>query len=305
MPAPASVQVSMRPKRGVRICAVASPAAAHVPMQRLQVTSSPIACSMSAGLNGALLVGLPRVAFDERLANEARDVVPGDRARRLERRHRKRRQIEPGLVARVAVEQARDASGHREPAGEDAHDPGVRFVRRAYLGSFRSRRPWRLPLAQMAEFKTNASYRPTGDQPTAVATLAEGLEAGDRMQTLRRGDGYRKDRDDGLDDREGRPPGAHHRAQQDACRAALQRVPRVLPGQRRRVLRLLLRLLPAGGVRASGRPLHREGLIPERRHRAAQARGDVGALHPSRRSRRRLGLLPSTGSARPRSGASG
>jgi excinuclease ABC subunit B len=36
----------------------------------------------------------------------------------------------------------------------------------------------------MAEFKTNASYRPTGDQPTAVATLTEGLEAGDRMQTL-------------------------------------------------------------------------------------------------------------------------
>src|SRR6476469_7585263 len=36
----------------------------------------------------------------------------------------------------------------------------------------------------MAEFKTTASYRPTGDQPTAVATLAEGLEAGDRMQTL-------------------------------------------------------------------------------------------------------------------------
>src|SRR6266487_1863176 len=36
----------------------------------------------------------------------------------------------------------------------------------------------------MAEFKTTASYRPTGDQPTAVATLAEGLEAGDRYQTL-------------------------------------------------------------------------------------------------------------------------
>src|SRR5580765_2099445 len=91
-----------------------------------------------AGLNGALLVGLPRVAFDERLADEARDVVSGDRARCLERRHRKRRQIEPGLVARVAVEQARDAPRHREPAGEDTHDPGVRFVRRAYLGSFRS-----------------------------------------------------------------------------------------------------------------------------------------------------------------------
>src|SRR3954469_25483301 len=37
-------------------------------------------------------------------------------------------------------------------------------------------------------------------------------------------DRHRQDRDDGLDDREGRPAGARHRAQQDACRAALQRV---------------------------------------------------------------------------------
>jgi excinuclease ABC subunit B len=39
-------------------------------------------------------------------------------------------------------------------------------------------------LAGMAEFKTTSSYVPTGDQPTAIATLAEGLEAGDRYQTL-------------------------------------------------------------------------------------------------------------------------
>src|SRR2546427_4413650 len=36
----------------------------------------------------------------------------------------------------------------------------------------------------MAEFKPPASYRPTGDQPTAVASLAEGLLAGERYQTL-------------------------------------------------------------------------------------------------------------------------
>src|SRR5437870_2403481 len=36
----------------------------------------------------------------------------------------------------------------------------------------------------MAEFKTSAAYRPTGDQPTAIGTLAEGLQAGDRYQTL-------------------------------------------------------------------------------------------------------------------------
>jgi excinuclease ABC subunit B len=34
------------------------------------------------------------------------------------------------------------------------------------------------------EFKTSADYQPTGDQPTAVATLAEGITGGERYQTL-------------------------------------------------------------------------------------------------------------------------
>jgi excinuclease ABC subunit B len=36
----------------------------------------------------------------------------------------------------------------------------------------------------MVEFETSAAYRPTGDQPTAIATLAEGLQGGERYQTL-------------------------------------------------------------------------------------------------------------------------
>jgi excinuclease ABC subunit B len=36
----------------------------------------------------------------------------------------------------------------------------------------------------MREFKTSDAYRPTGDQPVAIATLAEGLKADDRYQTL-------------------------------------------------------------------------------------------------------------------------
>ena len=63
------------------------------------------------------------------------------------------------------------------------------------------------------------------------------------------------------------------------------------PGQRRRVLRLVLRLLPARGVRPAGRSLHREGLVPERRHRAAPARRDLVADHAARRRRRRLRLV--------------
>src|SRR5881398_1747414 len=36
----------------------------------------------------------------------------------------------------------------------------------------------------MPEFKTSAAYKPTGDQPTAIETLSEGLLAGERFQTL-------------------------------------------------------------------------------------------------------------------------
>ena len=36
----------------------------------------------------------------------------------------------------------------------------------------------------MAEFKTSAAYRPTGDQPQAIAELSAGLREGERFQTL-------------------------------------------------------------------------------------------------------------------------
>src|SRR5437588_4895810 len=36
----------------------------------------------------------------------------------------------------------------------------------------------------MGRFETSAAYRPTGDQPTAIASLAEGRGAGERYQTL-------------------------------------------------------------------------------------------------------------------------
>jgi excinuclease UvrABC helicase subunit UvrB len=34
----------------------------------------------------------------------------------------------------------------------------------------------------MADFKTSAGYRPTGDQPQAIETLAASITAGDRYQ---------------------------------------------------------------------------------------------------------------------------
>ena len=36
----------------------------------------------------------------------------------------------------------------------------------------------------MAEFKVSEAYRPTGDQPQAIASLSKSIAAGDRYQTL-------------------------------------------------------------------------------------------------------------------------
>ena len=107
---------------------------------------------------------------------------------------------------------------------------------------------------------------------------------------------HRQDDDHGGDDRAPPAPGARARPQQDARGAALQRVPDVLPVQRRRVLRLVLRLLPARGLRPEQGPLHREGLGDQPGDRPAAARRHGGAVRAARRRDRRLGV----GDLRPR-----
>ena len=63
------------------------------------------------------------------------------------------------------------------------------------------------------------------------------------------------------------------------------------PAQRGRVLRLLLRLLPARGVRPEQGPLHREGLGDQPGDRPPAALGDGGAVRPARRADRRQRLV--------------
>ena len=138
----------------------------------------------------------------------------------------------------------------------------------------------------MPKFELDAAYHPTADQPAAIASLAEGIEAGERVRDAARRDRHRQDDDDGGDDR-GRPEaGARDRPQQDARRPAVQRVPDLLPAQRGRVLRLLLRLLPARGLRPEQGPLHREGLGDQPGDRPAAPLGDRGAVRAARRGDR-------------------
>ena len=101
----------------------------------------------------------------------------------------------------------------------------------------------------------------------------------------------RQDVLDGPDDQPSPEADARPRPQQDAGRPAVRRVPRVLPRQRGRVLRQLLRLLPARGVPAAVGHVHREGLQPERGDRPAPPRRHPRAVRAPRRDHRRVRVL--------------
>ena len=148
----------------------------------------------------------------------------------------------------------------------------------------------------MPPFKLDSVYSPTADQPAAIDAIAEERRRGRPLHDAARRHRHRQDDDDGGDDRAAAEAVADPRAQQDARRAALQRVPHVLPAERRRVLRLLLRLLPARGLRPLAGPLHREGLGDQPGDRPPPPRRDGRAVRAPRRADRRLGV----GDLRPR-----
>ena len=136
-------------------------------------------------------------------------------------------------------------------------------------------------------FNLASDFELRGDQVHAVPELVDGLNRGDKHQVLLgvTGSGKTYSMAQVIVARE--PADAGDGAQQDAGRAAVPGVPAVLPGQRRRVLRQLLRLLPARSVRAGQRHLHREGIDDQRRDRSHAAVGDAVALRAPRRHHRR------------------
>ncbi len=152
----------------------------------------------------------------------------------------------------------------------------------------------------MPDFRLEAPFQPTGDQPQAIDKLVKGLSKGMKQQVLLGVTGSGKSYTIGKVIEAAQPADAGHRPQQDPGRAALLRVPRVLPGQRGRVLRLVLRLLPARGVPAALGHVHREGLVTQRRDRQAAPRGNAGAVRAPRHDHRRAASRASTVSA-PRS----
>src|SRR5438094_1433897 len=98
-----------------------------------------------------------------------------------------------------------------------------------------------------ANFELVLPWPLAGDQPQAATQLTDGLLHGLKDQTLHgvTGSGKTVTMAQVIADA-GRP--ARARAQQDPGGTAVRRVQGVLPEERRPVLRLVLRLLPARGV---------------------------------------------------------
>ena len=140
-------------------------------------------------------------------------------------------------------------------------------------------------------FDLVSDFKPSGDQPAAIEELVAGLEAGERDQVLLGVTGSGKTFT---------MAHAIARMQRPALVLAPNKILAAqlygefkdsLPAQRRRVLRQLLRLLPAGSLRSAHRHLHREDLGDQRADRPDAPLGDPRLVRARRRHHRRLGLL--------------
>ena len=140
-------------------------------------------------------------------------------------------------------------------------------------------------------FQLRTDFTPQGDQAQAIEQPRRGPERGPLRPGASRRHGLRQDLHDREGDRGRESPDPRPLAQQDPGGPALPGVPELLSRERGRVLRVLLRLLPARGLRPADRHVHREGDLPQRGDRQAAPGGLQGPLRAPRRDRRGLGLL--------------
>ena len=223
-----------------------------------------------------LMAGRTVLIIAHRLAtvrHADRIVVHGARPHHRDRNARRADALQSALRAPggAAVRRAR-----ARPASEDGRVDrrrGSTMTGCAFASTARSMSVVTYP---GSPYELHQPFLPAGDQPEAIARWSRACRTASSFQTLLGVTGSGKTYTMANVIAQTGRPAIVHRAQQDARRAALLRVPRVLPEQRGRVLRLVLRLLPARGVRPVARPLHREGQLDQRAHRADAPVGDQG-----------------------------
>ena len=145
--------------------------------------------------------------------------------------------------------------------------------------------PWRAPNSIS---KPPSCPRATNRKPSSE--LSAGLARGDRFQTLLGVTGSGKTMTMANVIKAARPADVGPLAQQDARRATLRGDQELLPAQRRRVLHLVLRLLPARSLRPDDRHVHRKRRVDQRGHRSPAAPRDIEPDGARRRHHRRYGV---------------
>ena len=159
-------------------------------------------------------------------------------------------------------------------------------------------RPWtphRPPRPEKSEggrpLVIQSDFEPKGDQPHRDRRPGGRRQAPGSHPGAARRHRVRQDLHHGQGDRGDPAPGARARAQQDAGGPALRRVQELLPGQRGRIFRQLLRLLPARGLRAAHRHLYREGILDQRADRPHAPQRDARLARARRRHHRGVGVV--------------
>ena len=141
------------------------------------------------------------------------------------------------------------------------------------------------------QFRLTADFSMTGDQPGAVSRLAEGVSKGEDRQTLLGVTGSGKTFTMANIVQQVQRPTLVMAHNKTLAAQLASEFKEFFPPQRRRVFRLLLRLLPAGGVRSAIGHVHREGLQRQRGTGQAATVGHDIAADATGRAHRGVGVV--------------
>ncbi len=136
---------------------------------------------------------------------------------------------------------------------------------------------------KVAPFEVVSDFAPSGDQPEAIEDLERRVEAGERNVVLLGATGTGKTATTAWLVEQLQRPTLVIAPNKTLAAQFANELRRAAARQRGRILRLLLRLLPARGLRPADRHLHREGLLDQRGGRAAAALGHQLPADPARR----------------------
>ena len=145
------------------------------------------------------------------------------------------------------------------------------------------------------DFKLHSDYSPRGDQASAISSLTRGIDEGEKHQVLLGVTGSGKTFTMAKIIEQLNRPALIMAHNKTLAAQLYHEFKTLLPAERGRILRLLLRLLPAGSLHSRRRHLHRKRSHHQRRARQASSLRHALSLRTSRlhhHRQRQLHLRP-------------